>query len=62
LKIHLKPGEIYERELSVDVVFESVELQRRSVTFRLGFKPWIDPPVKSLPMIWSNPVSIEVIS
>jgi hypothetical protein len=58
--IHLKPGEAYERELSVNVLLAAKELQQESLTFRLGFKPWIDPPVKSLPFIWSNAITVKV--
>jgi hypothetical protein len=59
--LQLKPGEAYERDLSVYVLLATDELQQESLTFRLGFKPWIDPPVKSLPFIWSNPITVKVI-
>lgn len=61
LNIHLKPSETYERELSVHVLFAPKDLQQESLTFHLGFKPWIDPPVKSLPSIWSNPITVKLI-
>ena len=59
--IYLKPNETYERDLSVYVWFRRKELPQESITFPLGFKPWIDPPIKSLPLIWSNPITIKVI-
>ena len=61
LNIQLKPGEAYERDLSLGVLFAAKELPQQPLTFRLGFTAWIDPPAKSLPLIWSNPITVKVI-
>jgi hypothetical protein len=59
-RISLKPGEAYERTLSVHVELASGKGQLESVTFRLGFQDENPPTVPRVPRIWSNAVTVSV--
>lgn len=59
-KTVLKPGEAYERALSVHVELASGNGQLESVTFRLGFQDENTPTVPTVPRIWSNAVTVSV--
>ncbi|MEZ0224096.1 MAG: hypothetical protein ACAH83_06055 [Alphaproteobacteria bacterium] len=54
--IDVKPGEAYERQLTVRVSVVAEEVQQESVTFRLGFKPSAETPA----VLWSNAVTVKV--
>jgi hypothetical protein len=63
--VKLRPGETYTRPVLVHVELKTPE-PGQSVTFRLGYGTWayygtIEPAPKS-PAIWSNPVTVTVIS
>jgi hypothetical protein len=59
-RIILKPGEAYERTLSVHVELASGKGQLESVTFRLGFQDENPLTVPKAPRIWSNAVTVSV--
>ena len=60
MDVRLKPGEAYEKALSLRVWVAS-RLSEESVTFRLGFAPWIRATKRAdRPNIWSNAVTVNV--
>ena len=54
--IDLKPGDAYERKISVRVSGLAKEVHQETVTFRLGFKPSAEAPA----VLWSNAVTVKV--
>lgn len=59
--VRLKPGEAYERALSIRIERSAEHQDQKSVTFRLGFKPDISEKTGLLSPIWSNAITLRVI-
>jgi hypothetical protein len=60
VSVRLKPGEAYEKALSLRV-WVAAALSEESVTFRLGFAPWIRGAKRAdRTNIWSNDVTVNV--
>jgi hypothetical protein len=55
--VHLRPGEVYDRNLAVSVFVAAREGLERQITFRLGFSSWDEATV---PPIWSNAVTVDL--
>ena len=61
MEVLLKPGEAYEKKLSLKSILASSEgFGSEKVTFRLGFKTFVDGPNNKLPIVWSNPITVDV--
>lgn len=58
MEITLKPGDVYEKQLSVRVLVAAKDLQQDSVTFRLGFKTSLFAEAPAV--VWSNAVRVAV--
>jgi hypothetical protein len=58
----LKPGETYERALSIRVAIPAREVMSQPVTFRIGFEPRLgyNLSTQSPPYIWGDPITIRV--
>jgi hypothetical protein len=63
-KIKLKPGDSYRRSLSVHVHLTSSQIDRKEVTFRLGYGPHAYSAGQNAepktPLFWSNAVTVTV--
>ena len=62
VRIKLKPGETYEKNVLVSVDLAAGTSQTESVTFRLGFHAPIYRSEPKIPTIWSNTVTVKVIN
>jgi hypothetical protein len=60
VKITLKPGETYEKNVLVRVELPAGTSQTESVTFRLGFHAPIYRSEPKIPTIWSNAITVKV--
>ena len=60
VNVKLKPGEVYEKALTLRV-WVAPELSEESVTFRIGFAPWIRATKRAdRANIWSNSITVNV--
>jgi hypothetical protein len=60
IRVRLKPGEVYERTVSIHIGFASDHRAQKSVAFRLGFEPITSEKTGITSPIWSDGVRINV--
>lgn len=58
IRVRLKPGEAYERTLSIHIGVAAEHRAQNSVAFRLGFEPVTSEGTGS--HIWSNVITVNV--
>ncbi len=56
VRVRLKPGKVYERTLSIYIG----ATREKSTTFRLGFRPVTSQKTGATPLIWSNPLKVNI--
>jgi hypothetical protein len=62
MKTQIKPGDVYERTLSIEIVLPAAGLSEQPITFRLGFEPLTEAEVgQLLAPLWSNPIAVKVV-
>ena len=58
--IRLKPGETYERMLSIQIVVAADLRAQKSLVFRLRFEPVTSQKTGDFSPVWSNSVTVSV--
>jgi len=59
-RVRLKPGETYERALSIHIKVAAQRLAQKPVTFRLGFEPANYEKTGVGSPLWSNAITVDV--
>lgn len=60
IRVTLKPGEGYKRDLSIRVVFPAEPRARKSVSFCLGFEPAVSEKAGTASPIWSKAITVSM--
>jgi len=59
--VKLKPGEAYERTLSIHIETVAKHHEQKPITFRLGFQSASRMKTQDNPVVWSNALTVSVL-